>query len=77
MLSHSPDLAANIVKSSDCEKRCYRCQRAVFFNGYECVGPSELQLSPQEIISQKHSLKMSHIDYFVPLCLAHIFFFVP
>jgi hypothetical protein len=77
MLSHSPDLAANIVKSSATEKRCYRCQRAVFFNGCECVGPIELQLSPQEIISQKHSLKMSHMDYFVSLFLTHISFFVP
>ena len=43
MLSHSPDLAANILKSSVAEKRCYRCQRAVFFNGCDCVEPGPLQ----------------------------------
>jgi hypothetical protein len=43
MLSHSPDLAANIVKSSAAEKRCYRCQRAAFFNGCDCVEPGQLQ----------------------------------
>jgi hypothetical protein len=42
MLSHSPDLAANIVKSSTAEKRCYRCQRAAFFNGCDCIASGQL-----------------------------------
>ncbi len=33
MLIYSPDLAANIFKTRTPEKRCYRCQRAAFFNG--------------------------------------------
>ena len=38
MLSHSPDLAANILKSRAPEKRCYRCLRAAFFNGCPAWG---------------------------------------
>lgn len=48
MLSHSPDLAANILKSRAPEKRCYRCLRAAFFNGCVARGADTLPLNNPE-----------------------------
>jgi len=53
MLSHSPDLVANIVKCSAAEKRCYRCQRGAFFNG--CDGADSGQSRQRnDLFQERH-----------------------